>query len=263
MTDLAFDRLPVRRAGVLLAKADGCGPAWVKTVRNPEATEWALNLVRDVPIHGRLLDRRGQPLAGVSVRVRDLIVPNLGKLDNFLNLTRTRDIFHGYGQELYWPSFVPGLTSHAVTDQQGRFRLDGLGGERMAILDFQGATIQDSSITAMTREAPDSKPEKYPDQPWRITYGAGFELRLEPGRLIVGIVRDKQTGKLSTTCGSPRRACSGSRGKGEATIPPMREGGSRSPDSRSSSRGTSSGPTLIRVAITSWPRPPSPSRATR
>jgi hypothetical protein len=195
MTDLAFDRLPVRRAGVLLAMADGYGPAWVKTAVNPEATEWALNLVRDVPIHGRLLDRKGQPLAGVSVRVRDLIVPNLGKLDNFLNLTRTRDIFHGYGQELYWPSFVPGLTSHAVTDQQGRFRLEGLGGERMAILDFQGATIQDSSITAMTREAPDSKPEKYPDQPWRITYGAGFELRLEPGRSIAGIVRDKQTGE--------------------------------------------------------------------
>ena len=180
--------------GVLLAMADGYGPAWVKTLI-PKATEWALKLVRDVPIHGRLLDQNGRPLTGVRVRVGEFHVPNRGSLDGFLDLTRTREDFDASGPGLFRPSFIPGLTSHAVTDQQGRFRLEGLGGERLVSLDFQGPTIRDWSITVMTREAADSKPEKFPDQLWRITYGAGFTLRLNPGRTITGIVRDKQTGE--------------------------------------------------------------------
>ena len=130
MTDLALDGLPVRRAGVLFATAKGCGPDWVKTLQ-PKEAEWTLTLVRDVPIHGRLLDEQGQPLLGVTVRVRQLFVPDRGDLDDFLNFRPGGFLAPGYHYEktLFWTLFVPGMVGHGVTDRDGRFRLEGLGGE--------------------------------------------------------------------------------------------------------------------------------------
>jgi hypothetical protein len=66
------------------------------------------------------------------------------------------------------------LTGHAITDHEGRFRLEGLGAERVASLNFRGPEIQEWNIFLMTREAPDFKSKDRPDQPGRITYGAGF-----------------------------------------------------------------------------------------
>jgi hypothetical protein len=198
MTDLAFDGLPVRCAGLLVAIANGHGLDWVLTLR-PKATEWTLKLTRDVPIHGRLLDQHGEPFAGVSVNVTSLSVPHQGNLDHYLRFRPGGFLSEGYHHEkhLYRPSFVPGVTAVAITDRDGRFRLAGLGAERVAALNFRGADVREWNIAAMTREAPDFKPKDLPGQPGRITYGAGFTLQLKrtPSRTITGIVRDKQTGE--------------------------------------------------------------------
>jgi hypothetical protein len=198
MTDLAFDGLPIRRAGLLVAIANGYGPDWVTTLQ-PKATKWTLKLIRDRQIHGRLLDQRGEPIAGVDVNVTSLSVPHHGDLDDYLNFRPGGFLAEGYHYEksLYRPSFIPDVAAHAISDQEGRFRLNGLGAERVAALNFRGTDISDWNIAAMTREAPDFKPKDLPDQPGRITYGAGFTLELKrtPGRTITGIVRDKQTGE--------------------------------------------------------------------
>jgi hypothetical protein len=95
MTDLAFDGLPERRAAVLVAIAAGHGPDRVKTLQ-PKATAWELKLVRDVPIHGRLVDQNGQPLAGVTVKVTNLSVPNQNSLETYLNRPPAGFLADGY-----------------------------------------------------------------------------------------------------------------------------------------------------------------------
>ncbi len=191
-TDRALDGLPVRRAGLLIAMAESYGPDWVRTWQ-PKTTEWTLKLVRDVPIHGLLLDQEGRPLVDVNVKVMNLSVPD--HLDDFLNSGRGGFLHPGYRfrDSLYWPSFAPGMTGTAITDHEGRFRVAGLGGERVTTLNYRGAAISEWNNQVMTRDAPDVV--RHPNKPASITYGAGFTLRLKPGRTVAGIVRDKQTGE--------------------------------------------------------------------
>ena len=50
------------------------------------------------------------------------------------------------------------------------------------------------SLTVMTRDAPDVVIDRDSDgYPSRATLGAGFTLRLKPGRTISGVVRDRDT----------------------------------------------------------------------
>jgi hypothetical protein len=212
MTYPELDGLPARRPGLLIAAADGYGPDWVYTWGQSrsgfrshwdpiKAAELTLTLARDdVPIHGRLLDRDGTPVAGASVRLSGLMVPRRRDLDDYLEFQRKKNLLNVYdfARSLSSPAVAAlhGVTAEAVTDADGRFRLTGLGRERLAQLYVKGPGVVDTSLTVMTREAPDERPERgkeFGDSV--VTLGAGFTLRLEPGRTVTGVVRDKANGE--------------------------------------------------------------------
>src|SRR5262249_20682151 len=85
-----------------------------------------------------------------------------------------------------------------ITDAEGRFQLKGIGRERVVRLTLDGPTIVHSQVGVQTRVG---KPihaglsAVNPGEGRLSYYGARFDHFAAPGRPIIGIVRDKDTGK--------------------------------------------------------------------
>lgn len=198
-----LDGLPARRQGLLIATFEGYAPDWVVTWgqnRGSFRSHWdpvkgadlTLQLASDdVPIHGRLLDHEGRPLAGARVRLSGLHVPWKRDLDAHLDkYKRSRDqlwVFD-YDRSLSRANLLPGVTTETFTDVKGQFRMSGLGRERLADLIVTAPSVVQTQLTVMTRDAPDVVLDR-----WRSTLGANFTLRLRAGRTVSGVVRDRDT----------------------------------------------------------------------
>ena len=88
-------------------------------------------------------------------------------------------------------------TAAATTDIDGRFRLEGIGRERVAGLALSGPTIVTEDVYAMTRTGPAVRPVGWEGlEPGARSYrGARFEHAAAPCLPIVGTVRDVETGR--------------------------------------------------------------------
>lgn len=91
--------LPSRRQGLLAAVADGYAPDWSVTwgeTRSSFHSHWdpvkgadlTLRLVRDVPIHGRIVGPDGRPVAGARVQLSSLDIPDDLDLDAHIERSR-------------------------------------------------------------------------------------------------------------------------------------------------------------------------------
>ncbi len=209
MTFNALDGLPACRPGLLIADAEGYGPDWVRTWGQTgssfrshtdpvKGADLTLTLPRDdVPIRGRLLDPEGRPLTGATVTLAGLFVPWKKDLDAHLEKAKSPQALFAmtdYDRSLSTPEVLPGVTTEVVTDADGRFRLDGLGRERLVRLSVRGSGVVETSIEVMTRDAPDIHARPLGASEALVTYGATFTLTLKPGRTVTGMVRDKAMG---------------------------------------------------------------------
>ena len=131
------------RTRQLLPRSLGLGPdaaTWRELTDKKNAT---LRLVPDhVPIEGQVVDLEGNPVPGVQITVGAVAKPKEGG-----DLTPWIEAIKN-GEEMYLayrnmggslPEFE-GMGG-ATTDAEGRFRLTGIGQERVALLVLQGATI--------------------------------------------------------------------------------------------------------------------------
>jgi protocatechuate 3,4-dioxygenase beta subunit len=187
----------------VVATAEGYGPA-LRTGGPFEPTaQLTLRLVKDdVPIRGRVLDLQGKPLAGVTIRVRSLKEPSAGDLSPWLaaleaNKQDAYPIEATYLEGIPLaeaPEIYPAVT----TDAEGRFEMKGVGRERLVRLTLEGPTIARQELSVYTRPG---KPihatgfARNPEGSQLTYYGASFEHTAAPTRPIVGVVRDKDTGK--------------------------------------------------------------------
>jgi hypothetical protein len=176
-----------------MAVAEGYGFG-VARLGKPGANDLTLRLVKDdVPLRGRLLDLQGKPVAGVRVRIDgSLYTPENGDLTTWLTALKDKN----RDPNLVWWAPLTSLDSPAfdmcfppvTTGEDGRFCIKGIGRERVASLRIEGPTIAIQTIHAMTR----------PSETVRVAdsyFGATFDLIAAPTRPIVGVVRDKDTGK--------------------------------------------------------------------
>jgi RNA polymerase sigma factor (sigma-70 family) len=186
------------RKAAIVAVAPGFGPQWVNagSLKDGEVT---LHLVKDdVPIVGRVLNLEGKPVVGATVRVISLIATLDEDLSEYLK-SRLRS-----GTKSLTPWTV-GLTEMLTTGDDGRFRLTGLGRERVVELDIGGPTLETVGVQAIARKGLDEKalnprrPEEessFPDERARKkVYGAGFDHMAGPTKPFEGTVREKGTGK--------------------------------------------------------------------
>lgn len=203
----------LRREALVYALADGLAPDWMVTWGDStstfreywtprEGTPIELHLTRStVPIRGKLLNPTGRPLADASVRVTAVMVPRDEDLTVHLDrwskanigarfLTKAPD----YKRELTNPTEFNGAALSTQTDAEGRFELAGFGDDRIVRLEILSPSTQSKIAEVMTRVAPDVGTFlDFDNKPTDVVYGADFQVTLEPGLTVTGIVRDRNT----------------------------------------------------------------------
>ncbi len=188
----------------LLAVAPGFGLA-LSDSQEPDASHHAtLKLAHDdVPITGRLLDLEGQPVAEALVRVRTIHASPSGALNAWIAGAREGKKVSYELDQIHLPVEVymgpnPCPVPETRTDEQGRFRLEGIGRDRLAELTIRGDRVLQMSVKVLTRagEAMRVRHEVNRPNPTFETYhSAQFEMSVAPGRVIEGTVRAEDDGQ--------------------------------------------------------------------
>jgi protocatechuate 3,4-dioxygenase beta subunit len=206
--DTSSDREPWNAAmAVALAEGYGMGVPPFDLDKKWDPSEQTLQLVKDdLPLTGRVVDLQGKAIAGVSVSVGGLHWPRKGDLMPLLNEMKERKVFYPPLRELTFglegthiDHFLSKVFGPAVTGPDGRFTIKGLGRERFVTLRLEGPTIVHRTIYVATRlggliEVPGqwSPSDKLKTS---LVYGVPFDYAAAPCKPIVGVVRDKDTGK--------------------------------------------------------------------
>jgi protocatechuate 3,4-dioxygenase beta subunit/5-hydroxyisourate hydrolase-like protein (transthyretin family) len=170
-------------------------------------TDSTIRLVADdVPIEGRIVDLEGQPIPGTVVRVVELHANRANNLDAWQKVAENRradyyasrelvmDGFHGYFLQEQLESLLPAVTA----DADGRFRISGIGRERIVHLQIEPPGFETRHVFTRTRPGQTYEISQHADRPnWRkLTYhGANFTHVAAPSQPLVGVVRDKDSGK--------------------------------------------------------------------
>ena len=198
-------RFPVAKdalagARSVAALADGFGPAWAEIDASGAARELTLTLARDdVPLTGRVLDLEGRGVPGVEVAVVGIMAPPAGDLVTWIGALGGKSD-GGAWTEAHRHSLNfggVGTLPSAKTGVDGRFRLSGVGRERIAVLELRGESVASDFAAGVTRGDAGGPPLSLPA-------GDGFDGKLQgpdltvtvaPTRPIVGVVRDRDSGE--------------------------------------------------------------------
>jgi RNA polymerase sigma factor (sigma-70 family) len=122
----------------VVTTADSFGPGWASLRGSDRATSLTLRLVKDVPIHGRLLDINGKPVVGARVRVGH--VRGYADTEAFLQTVREGE-FPPLESD-WWFGPFPGQPRTLIPGADGRFTLRGIGCDRLVGFQVEGPGIQ-------------------------------------------------------------------------------------------------------------------------
>ena len=204
------------RAVGLASYVEGLGIGF-RNLRDVKAGEpITIQLVEDVPIRGRVLDQQGRAVAGAELEV--IMLHDLqGGVDAFLaarrdspfrvrhhlshsKATSTARVFSALGGDTE-------LRPQAVlSDDQGRFELAGLGGERVVFAEIRHPDLMSQWIFVVTRKDLEArwKPGPLSEQsrryqnlgwPMPIVYGAEFRHLGAPGLSVTGTLVAADSGE--------------------------------------------------------------------
>jgi hypothetical protein len=178
----------------VVASAPGFGPGWAAAVREPGASgDVAIRLVTDgPPIEGRIVDLEGRPVAGARVKAESVWLAMDGKLSDWLAKAADGGV-QGPWEGLH--QLPTALTATSGAD--GRFRMAGIGRDRIAELIVSGPTIATAIVYALNRDgAAIGTTNTNAMTPERTIYHARrFEYAIAPTKTIEGVIRDKDTGQ--------------------------------------------------------------------
>jgi RNA polymerase sigma factor (sigma-70 family) len=182
----------------IAAIAPGFGPDWAAIAPKSAGAEITLRLRRDdVPIEGRVIGLEGRPVPDLAVTVAyiaefppkllDKLRENAGRINAELWGEMRNALILG----------KDGPIPSVRTGPQGRFRLTGIGRDRVVTLLVEGPSIEQSLAIVLTAADPAYQPLLLP------AGGSGeqrlerprFDLNVAPGRIIQGVVIDFDTRK--------------------------------------------------------------------
>src|SRR5262249_20883836 len=102
----------------------------------------------------------------------------------------------------YLKRFTIAVPLRVTTDAAGRFRLNGIGRDRLATVQLDGPTVVSQHLHMLTRAGEAitvieyaGKPEYNDPRTDVIYYGASFRHVAAPTKPMIGVVRDKDTKK--------------------------------------------------------------------
>jgi RNA polymerase sigma factor (sigma-70 family) len=187
--------------GMLVATAEGFGPNSVPADPKGELT---VRLPKDdVPINGRVVDLQGQPVEGATIRVLHVQMsnnsPTYDDPTSFLKAARNQKDRSRQPEYQFFITFlrseeIPTLPQSTRTDADGRFRLRGVGRERMLGVAIEGPTIATQEVRILTRApAEGAERQAAAELSGMIYYYATFTHAAAPTQPITGVVRAKDT----------------------------------------------------------------------
>ncbi len=182
----------VIQTATVTAAAVGYGVAWAEVPAGSPRGELTLQLVDDAPITGQIVDAEGKPVQGATLRVVRVNAAQKEDLTPWLEAAKSKK---GYASELeqrYLPRFTLSPSLDSTTDAEGRFRLTGIGRDRLVVVQLDGPNIASQHLHILTRPGEMILIRDEPSLDISY-YGAGFRHRAGLTRPIVGIVRDKDT----------------------------------------------------------------------
>ena len=219
------------RGTTIVASSNGFGSDWI-SCRHKWKHRWKqgvpevsilsetkpieLQLVQaKVPIEGQIVDLEGQPVSDAIVRVTSMTSTDedLDQWHERASKNRTavdKDEMERLGQKgsgivpevHYFPysknrSFTTQAESKVTkTDEDGRFRLEGLGDDRAIGLEVAGEGIASTKFSAITRNfglVP--MPNERPDLQSQVMFGSKPVLAVQPDQPISGKILDAETGE--------------------------------------------------------------------
>jgi RNA polymerase sigma factor (sigma-70 family) len=179
----------------LVAVAKGFAPDWATLGGSRKDSDITLRLVAaDVAVTGRILDLEGRPIQGITVELRwvgkNANGPIADWIKRFVDVHEKGAWNNEDGLDIIRPWGL-GVPLNAMTDKDGRFKLTGIGNDRMATILVKSETTEELRLQLMAREGPKGG--------WvRGPYGLhpiGSEFLVGPCKPIMGVVRDRKTGK--------------------------------------------------------------------
>jgi 5-hydroxyisourate hydrolase-like protein (transthyretin family) len=181
---------------VVAATAADYGIGWVEVPADGKSGDLTVRLANDdVPITGQVVDLEGKPVAGATLRVLGIRAAPGEDLGPWLEAVRGKSPLPKQGSRLDGIDLSK-LFLKATTDAAGRFRLTGLGRDRLVRAQLDGPTIASQYLNLMTRPGKTVEVTEYEGQPRPTTYYApDFRYVAAPTKPVVGVVRDKDTGK--------------------------------------------------------------------
>jgi protocatechuate 3,4-dioxygenase beta subunit len=177
----------------IVATAAHLGVGWERIPAGGKTDDLTLHLViDDAPISGQLIDLEGKPVEGATVSVSEIKAAPNEDLGPWLKAVKENadDYLRIEGEHLSRWTYA--VLAKATTDAEGRFRIAGIGRNRLVQARVDGPTIAIQRLRILTR----------PGEPihFRGTngigttyYAANFRYAAGPTRPIVGVVRDKDT----------------------------------------------------------------------
>ncbi len=197
----------------IAATAKNIGVAFARVSRDGDNRNVTLKLVKDdVAIKGQIVDLQGKPVQGAKVRVLQIAAAAKEDLGPWLEAVKAKKALSDalerqyLGQRLV-SAEVPALANQVVTTgADGRFRLTGIGRERLAIVRVEGPAIATEQLRILTRvgkniAVPTEAEVTYAQPEYNLAtadsyyHAASFRHVAAATTPIVGIVRDRDTNK--------------------------------------------------------------------
>jgi RNA polymerase sigma factor (sigma-70 family) len=184
----------VDQTAAVTAAAAGYGAAWVEVPAGGLGDELTLQLVDDAPIFGQIVDLEGKPVQGAILRVVRVNAAQKGDLEPWLEAATGKKGYALGLEQQFLSRFTVSPPLESTTDAEGRFRLFGIGRERLVVVQLDGPAIASQHLHILTRPGETLNVSDEPGQTVSY-YRAGFRHVAGPIRPIVGVVRDKDTKK--------------------------------------------------------------------
>jgi RNA polymerase sigma factor (sigma-70 family) len=174
----------------VIAVASDYGPEWSQIAGPGQTGMLALRLVEDFPLNGRILDSRGKPVAGAKIRVLNIDSDSEENIARLLGrLTTSND------HRRRWRGSFPERPPEAIADTDGRFRLTGLGRDRIAML-VQDEPVSPQGFSPVSPQGVIYAIARPTDTGPNAQYrGATFDVVASDTRLVRGVCRDQASGK--------------------------------------------------------------------
>jgi protocatechuate 3,4-dioxygenase beta subunit len=188
---------------VVAATAANHGPGWVQVPASGKRDNLTLQLVDDdVPITGQIVDLQGKPVPGATLTVVQINAATGEDLGPWLEAARGKKGLSLDLEQRYLKRHTIALCPKVTTDVEGRFRLTGIGRDRLVLAQLDGPTVVSQELHILTRvektiELTYTKGHPGDGEAGTVTtyYGASFKHAAAPTRPIVGVVRDRDTKK--------------------------------------------------------------------